>query len=411
MKQSDFVQGMRCIFMHRLRSFLSTLGVCFGVISVIAMLAIGEGSKQEILAQIEQLGTNNVIIRQSELSEEQQNKALEAKSYGLTLEDAHILKKSIPFIQAQAVLKIVKGHVGGVPQEISPEILAVNSSFSDIKGLNLSEGRFLGDLDIMQRRQVCVIGEGIAKKLGRWGHVRQNIRIENLEFQVIGVLSNKNWQEGKTKVLSVRNLNKSIFVPIGIEKGFPSKTFVLGSDNLSEIILQLKDSTQMIASAEAIKRVMEVMHKGIEDYQIIIPQELLDQANQTQKIFNLVLGGIALISMFVGGIGIMNIMLATISERTREIGIRRAIGASQYHIAKQFLIETLILTLSGACLGLIGGVVFSNLIGFFAGWNVIVTGWSIFLAVGTAILVGIASGLYPAIKAASMDPIAALRYV
>jgi putative ABC transport system permease protein len=156
---------------------------------------------------------------------------------------------------------------------------------------------------------------------------------------------------------------------------------------------------------------MEVLHKGVEDYQVIIPQELLDQANQTQNIFNLILGGIAAISLFVGGIGIMNIMLATISDRTREIGIRRAVGASQYHIAKQFLIEALILTLSGACLGLVAGIALSHLIGLFAGWTVIVTSWSIFLALGMAIIVGIASGLYPAIKASTLDPITALRHL
>jgi putative ABC transport system permease protein len=409
-KYGDFAQGIRCLLMQRLRSFLSTLGVLFGVVSVIAMLAIGEGSKQEILTQIEQLGTNNIIIRQSELSEDQQKKALEGRSQGLTLEDAQILKKNISLIQKQTVLKIVKGHIGGVPPEVSPEILAVNPVFSEIKGLKLSEGRFLGDLDISQRHQVCVLGAEIAQKLGKWGHVGQNIRIDNLQFHVIGVLSNKNWVEGKTKVLNTRNLNKSIFIPIGIEKGFPRQSFFV-NNTLSEIILQLDNRAQMGTSAEAIKRMMEVMHKGVEDYQIIIPHELLAQANQTQKIFNLVLGGIAAISMFVGGIGIMNIMLATISDRTREIGIRRAVGASQYHIAKQFLIETLILTLSGACLGLLGGIIFSYLIGSFAGWNVIVTGWSIFLALGMAIIVGIISGLYPAIKAASMDPIVALRYL
>jgi len=404
----DIAQGMRCLWMHRLRTFLSTLGVLFGVASVIAMLAIGEGSKQEMLAQIEQLGTKNVIIRQSILSEEQNKKALEARSYGLNFEDAQLLK-NLPLVQNQAILKIVKGHIGGIPQDVSPEILAVTSSFSDISGLKISEGRFLGDFDILKRHRVCVLGAEIAKKLGRWGHVGQNIRIENLQFKIIGVLNNKNWVAGKGKVLSARNLNKTIFVPLGIESGFPSQTSSVNYP-LSEIILQLTDSAQMFKGAEAIKRVMEVLHKGVEDYQVIIPQELLDQANQTQNTFNLILCGIAAISLFVGGIGIMNIMLATISDRTREIGIRRAIGASQYHIAKQFLIETLILTLSGACLGLIAGILLSYLIGVLAGWHVIVTSWSIFLALGMAILIGIASGLYPAIKAGSLDPIAALRH-
>ena len=161
--------------------------------------------------------------------------------------------------------------------------------------------------------------------------------------------------------------------------------------------------------ALAIKRILKWRHHGMEDFQIIIPQELLNQAHQAQNIFNLVLGSIAAISMLVGGIGIMNIMLASISERTREIGIRRALGASKFHIAKQFLIETLILTTTGAILGVLGGIAFSFTIAKIADWDIIITGWSICLSITLAVVVGIASGLYPALRAASMDPIKALR--
>jgi putative ABC transport system permease protein len=406
----DLKQGIRCLCMHRLRAFLSTLGVLFGVVSVITMLAIGQGAKQEILTQVEQLGTKNIIIRQSELSETSKGKALEAQSRGLTIEDAQALKNNISVISQQASLKVIKGHISGVSQEVVPEILAITPSFTELKGLRLAEGRFIGDFDISQRNYVCILGAELAKSLGRWGHVGQTIRIENLPFQVIGILDNKQWVAGKNKTLSTRNLNKSLFIPLGVESGFPHRTAHVNRA-LSEIILQLTEPSQMLMGAEAVKRMMEVLHKGVEDYQMIIPHELLEQANQTQNIFNLVLGGIAALSMLVGGIGIMNIMLATISMRTREIGVRRSIGASKYHIAKQFLIETLILTMGGAVFGLIGGVILSNVIGFYAGWCVIVTGWSILLALGMAAGVGVASGLYPAFKAASMDPIIALRHI
>lgn len=402
-----FIQGLRSLFRHRLRTFLSTLGILFGVVSVITMLAIGEGSKQEVLTQIEQLGTNSIIIRQIELSEEQEHKASEARSQGLTYADALALK-NISLVQKQACLRILKGNISGIAQEVSPEILAVNASFGEMKGLEISEGRFLTDFDLLRKNQVCVLGADIAQKLGHHGHIGQTIRIENLQFQVIGVLSNKNWIPGKTKSLNARNLNNSIFVPLNMDKGFSHSN---KASTLSEIILQLGNRAQMPQGTAAIKRMMQVMHKGIDDYQVIIPYELMEQANQTQIIFNLVLGGIAAISMLVGGIGIMNIMLATISMRIREIGIRRAIGATQYHIAKQFLIETLILTFGGAILGLAGGLLLSYFIAFFAGWKVIVTMWSVFSALGMAIIVGIISGLYPAFKAASMDPIAALRHL
>lgn len=410
MNRHDIIQGFRCLWMHPLRTFLSTLGVLFGVVSVITMLAIGEGSKQEILAQIEQLGTKNIIIRQSELSDEQKTKAVAAGSHGLTISDADALKKNIAIIEKKASLKVIKGGIGGISQEISPEILAVTASFGDIKGLELSEGRFLCDFDILQHKHVCVLGSEIAAKLGRWGHIGQNIRIENLQFHIVGVLSSRNWVGGKTRTLNTRNLNKSIFLPLGAERGF-SRQATPSIDSLSEIILQFPTSAHLAPGTEAIKRMLQLLHKGVEDYQLIIPNELLEQANKTQNTFNLILGGIAAISMLVGGVGIMNIMLATISVRTREIGIRRAVGANQYHIAKQFLIETLILTFAGALLGLIGGVALSYFIGVFAGWKVIVTGWSIFLALGMAFLVGTASGLYPASKAALMDPLNALRHV
>lgn len=410
-KQTHFSQSIRSLFMHRLRTFLSALGVLFGVMAVVAMLAIGEGSKREILTQIQQLGTNNIIIRQSELSDEQQQKALQAKSYGLTLQDAKNLQSNLPLIQRYTALKVIKSTVKSSISQISPEVLAVLPSFSLLKGLELSEGRFLCDLDCSQRREVCILGFEISSLLGKRGHVGQNILINNTQFQIVGVLTSKKWIMGKTKSLNSRNLNKSIFIPLGTEKGVTNQNLAGSHSLLNEIILELPKEDPMTGSIEAIKRMMEWQHHGIEDYQIIVPQELLEQAYQTQNIFNLVLGSIAAISMIVGGIGIMNIMLASVSDRTREIGIRRSLGASKYHIAMQFLTETLILSLVGAFLGLIGGVGFAYLIGFFAGWNVVITWWSICISTAMALIVGVSSGLYPSIKAASMDPIAALRHV
>lgn len=410
MIMEDIAQGIRCLMMHRLRTFLSALGVLFGVVSVISMLAIGEGSKQEVMESIQQLGTNNVIIRQTNLSEDQQKKASENQSEGLTCLDALLLKQNIPSIEKQACLKVLKANIGGVSPDVAPEVLAVNAAFSQVKGLELAEGRFLADYDLAARSQVCVLGAEIAKKLGRWGHVGQMIRIDYLQFLVVGILNNKQLVQSKNKTLNSRDLNHSVFVPLGTEKALAQQDGSKKDQGLSEIILQLKSHAGMAVGVDSIRRVMEVRHKGVEDYQIIIPHELINQANQTQNIFNLVLGGIAALSMLVGGIGIMNVMLANISARTREIGIRRAVGANRFDIAKQFLVEALILTLTGAFFGLIGGIVLSHLIGVFAGWNVIVTGWSVVLALGMAVGVGCISGLYPAIKAASMDPIKALRH-
>ena len=244
--------------------------------------------------------------------------------------------------------------------------------------------------------------------LGRKGQLGQTIRIDNDIYQVIGILNPQKSTTKKTKTLNSRDLNKSIILPLYYKQGIVSQS-LNEDESLSEVIIQLSTSDYMNTYALAIKRILKWRHHGMEDFQIIIPQELLNQAHQAQNIFNLVLGSIAAISMLVGGIGIMNIMLASISERTREIGIRRALGASKFHIAKHFLIETLILTTTGAILGVLGGIAFSFTIAKIADWDIIITGWSICLSITLAVVVGIASGLYPALRAASMDPIKALR--
>lgn len=402
-------KGYRSLMLHRLRSLLSTLGVLFGVVAVVAMLSIGEGAKQETLEQIEQLGMNNVIIRQIEMSEEQHIKAREKRSRGLTLEDAKSLEKGVKDVDLQAPVKVIEASVTGTQIEISPEVLAVTRAYASIKNIHMAEGRFIADRDVHSRNLVCVLGAEVARALGKHGHVGQTVRIENLEFQVVGVLNAKTWSSGKSSALTTRNLNKSIFIPLGTETALP-KNMTNKNDGLSEIILQIDHRNQAVSALPAVRRILEINHGGIEDYQIVIPQELLHQADRTQQTFNLVLGSIAAISLLVGGIGIMNIMLATVSERTREIGIRRAVGANKWHIIIQFITETLLLTLSGAILGVIVGVMFSILISYVAGWNTIVKPWSVLLSLTMATGVGLFSGLYPAFKAAAMNPIKALRH-
>lgn len=406
---SYLAKGFRTLMMHRLRTLLSTLGVLFGVVAVVAMLSIGEGAKQETLEQIEQLGMNSIIIRQVDLTEEQQIVAREKRSQGLTVKDGEAIARAFKGVKKVAPVKVVEAMITGSKSEVVPEVLAVTGDYYDIKGAALLEGRNICSLDVERKQHVCVLGSAVAQSLGQNGHAGQMVRIENTQFQVIGVLAPKRWSAGKSNALTSRNLNKCIFIPLGCESGLPQRVHGR-KDHLNELIVQLDHSDSILKGSQATRRILDQTHHGVEDYQIIVPLELLQQANRTQQTFNLVLGSIAAISLLVGGIGIMNIMLATVSERTREIGIRRAVGASKRHILLQFLFETLLLTLTGAILGVLLGIMFSWAISAIAGWKTIVRMWSILLALGMASGVGIFSGLYPAIKAAAMNPITALRH-
>lgn len=398
--------------MHRLRSLLSTLGVLFGVVAVIAMLSIGEGAKRETLEQIEQLGTHCLIVRAAELSEEQQKEALQKGSDGLTLEDGSQIALLLDPIREYGALRKVEAQLTAVALEEggeSIEVLAVTPGYTQIKGLVLAEGRPLSDGDLRHRGQVCLIGSDVATALGSRGRVGETLRIEREPFLIVGLLAPRRWSRGKSNsALMVRNFNKSILLPLGSDQ-LLVKRLPMRPHAVDELLLQLHHSEAMSRLLPAVVQLLQRRHREVEDYQLVVPTELLAQAVRTQQTFNMVLGGIAALSLLVGAIGIMNIMLATVSERTREIGIRRAVGATRTHIIVQFLGETLLLTLFGALLGVVLGVVVSWCIGVGAGWKTVVTPFSLLLAIGMASAVGLLSGLYPAFKAAYMDPIQALR--
>lgn len=389
----EIQKACHSLFIHRLRSLLSTLGILFGVAAVIAMLSIGEGAKQETLEQISQLGMKNILIRTT--SDEKENE-------WLTWKDIDLLRQNIPFLIYIAPVKNLKGSIQG--NKVKGELISVNRSFGEIKSLRLTEGRFICDLD--RQEKVCVLGYEIARSLGKDGHIGKHLRIDHNDFNIVGILNPTLWKPIKNSSMNIRNLDYAVMIPFGLETIFQNTK---SSKNFTEIILQIEDSAQMETALSLVKKVLSKLHGRVDSYQFIVPQELLRQAADTQRTFNLVLGSIAAISLLVGGIGIMNIMLATVSERTREIGIRRAVGANQKDILKQFLSETLLLTLIGAIAGISLGIALSLSINHFAGWKTIVTPWSIVISLFMSTVVGLCSGLYPAYLAAKMDPIKALK--
>ncbi|HSQ85916.1 MAG TPA: ABC transporter permease [Desulfobacterales bacterium] len=398
----------RALLRHRLRSFLSSLGIVFAVVAVVAMLSIAEGAKQEILDQIDRLGTNSVIVRSLQLTKSQESAPRRRLSHGLTLSDANALENAIYAISEVAPAKEV---MASLPVSIAQdpfEILAITKSYQVVKNLAIKQGRFISNADVVQKNLVCVLGEEISRLLGESGHLGEALRLEDRTYRIIGILHKRQWKRSKSPALAVRNYNRAIFIPIGTEvtDGLEQTSF----GEISEIWLRVGQNNSVQACAEAVRRILNLRHGGVEDFQVVVPQELLNQAQKTQRIFNIILGCIAGISLLVGGIGIMNTMLASVAERTREIGIRRAIGAGQHHIIMQFICEAIVLTTIGGCLGIVLGAGSAVIISKVAGWKTVLTVWSIVTSILMAAGVGLASGLYPAIKAARLEPVRALRH-
>ncbi len=398
----------QALWQHKLRTVLSMLGIVFAVMAVIAMLAMAEGAKRETLEQIGQLGTQNIIVRPTALTQAQEAAARERLSRGLRQEDAALLSRLVPGVSAVAGLKQVRAAVAGASKDDPLEVLAVTEAYPRALNLDLAQGRFIAPLDVISKNQVCVLGWDTARLLGSQGMLGGTLSLEDRPFLVVGILRERRWVRGKSAAIAVRNYNRAIFLPLGAEPA--PRLGDKREPELSEITLRMGQTEQVSPAAAVARQVLMQSHGGFEDFQVVVPQELINQAQRTQRVFNVVLFGIAGISLLVGGIGIMNMMLASVSERTREIGLRRAVGASAAHIAAHFLGEAVLLTLGGGLLGILLGVLGVLFINLVAGWTSVVTLWPVALSLAMAVGVGMLSGLYPALRAARLDPAAALRH-
>ncbi len=394
-----FLQTLQSLSKQKFRTFLSVLGIIIGVASVIAMLAVGEGAKQEVLRQIEQMGANSLIVRNMNPDDGE-------KTPGLTNLDLNALQHYFPPRKVSAS-KDIEEKLNPQNMKLNEKIVAVSPNYKELRNLQLQEGRFICDLDVKERHHVCVLGYEIAKGLGVSGSGSGRVEIDQKPFKIAGILSPRETQKENT-VLSAHDYNHMIFLPFGIDETFGKQNAFY--QTVSEMIVKVPSKEDLGTASKIIKNVLLHNHQGAQDFQIIIPQELLAQQQKTQKTFHLVLGAIAGISLLVGGIGIMNIMLAIITERIKEIGIRRALGANQTHIMKQFLIEAAVLTAIGSFFGVFLGITAGVAISFLTQWKIAITLWSILLSMGVSTIVGIISGLYPALKSASIDPILALRH-
>ncbi len=401
--------GFKSIMVHKLRSLLTTLGVIFGVAAVIAMLSIGEGAKRQALEQIKLLGTNNIRVNYVKLTGEKAKEAESKYSNGLSYRDGQIIDANIPNLKGVAHIKFLDVPVLFGSKESTGRVVATDHTYREVTGFNTSIGRFISPLDVMHAERVCVIGSEVRRELfGFRDPIGRKIRIGDDWFKVVGVMENKSLKKGKTTVIKMRNINKDIYIPITTAlRRFRDDD---RPEFVNEIAIQVKSASQVVPTAAVVRRILKRQHKGVKDYEIIIPAELLAQSQKTQRVFNIVMGSIAAISLLVGGIGIMNIMLASVTERTKEIGIRRALGATEQDILGQFLNETVMISATGGLIGILLGFFMAKGINVFAGWETVISIFSIVISFGISALVGIVFGIYPARKAAQMDPITALRY-
>ncbi len=405
---SVFDTAVRGVFLHKLRSFLSVLGIVFGIGAIIAMLGIGAGARQEILEQIELLGMSNISIKAIAPSEENVFRGREGLSQGLTRDDVKRLAGVSPFIRAVAPLRTIPLPVQYRQEIVQAEVVGTSPAYRETGNLPLSRGRFFTHADEREARRVCVLGDDIRQTLFAFQNpLGQRIKIRHDWFRIIGTLKNRAMMTRALPSVHVTNINRQVYIPLSTSSEFMASR---QSENIQEISVLVDNPDHVDEVARLIRTVLARLHHGVEDYHVMVPRELLRQSQQTQRVFNIVMGSIAGISLLVGGIGIMNMMLATVAERTREIGIRRAIGASRQMILLQFLIETLVLTLVGGCLGTLLGLGGAWAITLFAGWRTVLSLQTILIAFGISTAIGIVFGLYPASQGANMNPIAALRY-
>lgn len=436
--------ALDAIRQNKMRSFLTSLGIIFGVASVIAMLAIGRGAQEEVLSQMKLLGTNNVIVepvvQQVEQDVSNQGAIEQEKnkySPGLTLADMNSIKEKIPQINYVSPEIIYETSFIRSGRMRSGKLVGVNEYYLDINNFRLAQGKPFSMRQMEKAERVCIIGSEVKTKFfAGQDPIGQQIKAGSVWLTVVGVLQERQLSTENIQNLGIRNYNLDIFVPVTTALlRYKNRAMVTGqeiqqaaaernrNDNdestqaqptnyhqIDKLILQVSDTKYSVPIADIVRRMLQRRHNSVVDFEVIVPELLLQQERRTQEIFNIVLSSIASISLIVGGIGIMNIMLASVVERYREIGVRRAVGAHKRDIQLQFLTEALAISVTGGVIGIILGIAFSYIIEITAGIATIVSLTSILISFGVAMAIGVIFGYFPALRAARQDPVHALRH-
>jgi putative ABC transport system permease protein len=397
---------------HKLRSLLTMLGMIFGVGAVVAMLSITAGAQREMIRYIDLLGVNNIIVEANEAVDRDTLMAVREISPGLTFRDFRAIEQNTPNVEAMSPRKrfVPTSTLPRTDQEI-PLLIGVLPNYTEIYPLTLIEGRFFDAEDNLRSAPVCVLGERAKINLLGYGDaVGKYVKINEVWLRVVGVMAPQATAEADVEGLEADDRNNLIVAPLNsVMRRFEDNNSYL-KDEIDGIFIRVRSGSNPIEVSEVVRAILTATHNNAGDFSVLVPAGLLAQRQQQQFIFEVVMICIAGISLLVGGIGIMNIMLATVLERTREIGIRRAIGARQRDIVRQFLIEAVLISIVGGLIGIATGFGGSRIIAAIAGWSTVVTVSSIVVAFGVSVFIGLLFGIYPAVQAAKLDPIEAIRY-
>jgi putative ABC transport system permease protein len=393
---------------RKLRTGLTLLGLVFGVGSIVAMQAVGEGSRREALRLVEGLGLNNVIA-ESISQDEETLREIRQRSLGLSLADARAAAAIVPGAKAFAAEKSIRTHsVFSEHGASDAGASGISPGYFDLSSLVLAEGRVLNETDEAAASAIAVLGQQAARTLFPQGNaIGQEVKVNHAWLEVVGVLADRDLSTDKFEGVQLSNDSNRVFVPLS--SALLRFRFQPRESEIDRIVLQLEAPERLEAGARVLAAMLNQRHAGVQDYSLIVPLRLYRQHQQTQRIFRIVMSAIAGVSLIVGGIGIMNIMLANVLERRREIGLLRALGARRQDVVQQFLREAALICIVGALIGLVFGIVLAYLIAVFAGWQVAWSPLPVLLSAGICALIGLCFGVYPARQAAQLDPIAALR--
>ena len=444
--KSNFSEALRVILTNKIRTFLTALGIIFGVAAVITMLAIGNGAEKEILSQLELVGVNNIVITpiiddKEDSDTEEDDGANESKRFskGLDLLDVESIRKNIPTVSKISPEIILETYVTSKGRQSSVKLIGVSPDFFYTSNINIESGKNFSNIQLKNAFPVCIIGKKIEKKLFTGeSALGKKIKVKDVWLQVIGVIEEKLISESAQENLGIRDLNLDVYIPIKTflvrfkdRKIISDKpidfesggVFIMGNNNgpkkriprgnyhqIDKLTVQVSSSEKLNSTANLLSKMLKRRHNDVLDFEISIPIQLLKQQQKTKQIFNIVLSIIAGISLLIGGIGIMNIMLASVLERTKEIGIIRAIGATQQDVVLQFLSESVLISIGGGIIGIFLGIISSYIIEIATGIETILSISSITLSFFVATAIGLIFGIAPAKSAANKRPIEAIRY-